>query len=56
MVVVSNYYPVEELLKFLHEQLHSAGLHCPVKRAIEELKHKENENVTRGLIFGIVEV
>lgn len=30
-------YPVEELFKLLHEQLHSAGLHRSAERAVEEL-------------------
>lgn len=42
--LVSIYYPVEEFLKFLHEQLHSASLHCSGKGAIEELQHEENEH------------
>lgn len=31
-------YPVEELFKLLHEQLHSAGLHCSAERTVEELR------------------
>lgn len=31
-------YSVEELFKLLHEQLHSAGLHCSAERAVEELR------------------
>lgn len=41
------FYPVEELLKLLNEQLHSAGFHRSAKCAIEELKHKKIITVTK---------
>lgn len=36
------FYPVEELFKLLHEQLHSAGFHRSAKCAIEELKENHH--------------
>lgn len=39
-------YPVEELFKLLHEQLHSAGLHRSAERAVEEL-HRNVDAVAK---------
>lgn len=43
------FYPVEELFKLLHEQLHSAGFHRSAKRAIEQLK--ENHHCYKAIPF-----
>lgn len=39
---VRTSYPVEELFKLLHEQLHSAGLHRSAERAVEELRRNKD--------------